>query len=66
MRADADLDAMTEACIEAARLVRLHGSPDLQAAMRVVLFILGGEAAKRQEREGAPEGGATNGTSEDC
>lgn len=54
---------MTEACIEAGRLVRRHGSPDLQAAMRVLLFILGGEAAKRAEGDGGAEGSAANGAS---
>ncbi len=37
---------MVEACIEAGRLVMRHGSPRLQAVMRLLLFILGKELAE--------------------
>lgn len=47
MAEDSEFDAMTDACIEAGECVMQTGSPALQAAMRVVLTILGREIVVR-------------------
>ena len=47
MGSDRELDAMADSCIKAAYLVKEHGSPELESAMQVVLFILGQELAQR-------------------
>ena len=56
MGSQRDFDAMAEACIKAGQLVKEHGSFDLQAAMRVALYVLGREIA-RQEARRAESGG---------
>ncbi len=45
MASDKDRDRMADACLLAAEQVNEHGSPELQAAMRMLLFILGQEIA---------------------
>lgn len=47
-------DMMTDACIEAGHLVMANGSPELQAAMMLALFVLGRELA-RGETPGASD-----------
>ncbi len=42
-----DFDLMSDRCIEAGDAVMKHGSPDMQAAMRVLLAVLGREIATR-------------------
>lgn len=46
MGSQKDFDAMADACIRAGRLVKSHGSTELQAAMRFALFVLGREMAE--------------------
>ena len=45
---DHEFDAMADACIEAGELVTKGGSPELQAAMRVTLRILGRDIIKQR------------------
>ncbi len=44
-----DHDDVADACLRAAEQVMTHGSPELKAAMRVVLLILGQEIARDLE-----------------
>ena len=44
---DSDFDEMADACIAAAERIMQVGSPELQAVMRIVLAILGRDAAQR-------------------
>ena len=53
-----DSDVMAEACITTGQLVMAHGSPALQQAMRIVLFTLGREIARREARR-TQQGGRT-------
>lgn len=45
MKKPLDFDTMADRCIAAADAVKKVGSPELQAAMRVVLTVLGREIA---------------------
>ncbi|GJD58835.1 hypothetical protein [Methylobacterium dankookense] len=45
-----EFDEMVEACIEAGTLVLDHGSEELQQIMRVLLYRLGQEVARREEQ----------------
>lgn len=61
MASDDPVSAMEEALLEAGKLVKAHGSPALQSAMRLVLFTLGREIAQRDARrthEGGREAGS--------
>lgn len=55
MTLDSDLDAMTVACIDAGNLVMRLGSPELRAAMRAVLFILGRDIAQLETEQARQE-----------
>jgi hypothetical protein len=43
-----EFDEMVEACIEAGTLVLDHGSEELQQIMRMLLYRLGQEVARRE------------------
>ncbi|GJE60508.1 hypothetical protein [Methylobacterium trifolii] len=48
MAQDPDFEAMVDACIAAGEAVMAHGTPELQEAMRLFLFRLGRELARRE------------------
>lgn len=56
-----DFDEMAEACLEAARLIERHGSPELRNAMRIALFILGREIAQAEMDQGRAGDGHADG-----
>ncbi|TXN42506.1 hypothetical protein [Methylobacterium sp. WL7] len=43
-----DVNEMAEACLKANELVKVYGTPEMQAIMRVLLFQIGQEIAREQ------------------
>ncbi len=43
-----NIDAMVEACLRAHELVQAHGTPEMQATMRILLFQVGQKIARRR------------------
>ena len=48
---DDGIEHMTQACLAAHEAVQEHGSPELQALSRLLLFTLGREMAARTETD---------------
>ena len=48
VRSTDDVNEMAEACLKANELVKVHGTPEMQAIMRVLLFQIGQEIARKQ------------------
>lgn len=42
------IDEMVEACLRAHELVKVHGTPEMQATMRILLFQVGRKIADRR------------------
>lgn len=51
------IDAMVEACLKAHDLVKAHGTPEMQATMRILLLQIGQEIAHEEVENGKKRNG---------
>ncbi|MFD0936949.1 hypothetical protein [Methylobacterium trifolii] len=50
MTETSDLEAVAEACLSANEVVSEHGTPEMQALMRTLLFMVGREIAAQSSQ----------------
>jgi len=48
MSEEGEINTLVEACVKTHELVKAYGTPEMQATMRMLLFQIGQEVARRQ------------------